>query len=230
MGNPYEHEFWAKGYRDPGQGEPRAKDLVYDPACDIKESPAKKKELDDFWCRFRKETQRTVFFVKKPANIEPPWFSKPLFKSKCGLVVAAGATETIFSRVIEDRTRAMVTMIGVDVAPIAPLLNCQLEFWFAQGGDQRTDIIPVFDDQTPTTYGGTTPLQAGKTTTIPGSVGNPFCLMSNGMQFRVKGRKELTFNVENKSGVPVTIRGLLGLYSYWLPYGATEFESGDVQL
>lgn len=231
MGNPFEFDFWSRGYRDPGQGEARPLDVVYDPACEPKKiSENKRAELDEFFCRQRKEFQRSVMFVKKPANIEPPWFSKPLIKVKCNQVVAPGATATIFTRVIGDRQRAVITTLGIDVAPVAPLLNCSVEFWFAQGGPERGDIVNLFDDQTPTAYGGSTPVEGGRTTVLPGSVENPYNFLEAGQQFRIKGRKDLTFSVENKSGVSITIRGILGMYIYWLPWGATEFESADVQL
>lgn len=228
LGNPHEDPYYWRGYRDTGQGEERPKDLVFDPACEPAQTdPARRAILDEFFCRFERELKKLVFFSKRPAEVEPPFFAKPLIKAKCGLSVAPGATAIIFDRTIEARQRAMVTMLGLDIAPLAPLLNCQLEFWF-QGDDA---VIPYFDDQSPTTYGGSTPVISGRTTVPPGSVENPFCMQSNGLAFQIRGRQRLTMRVENKSGVTVVIRGVLGLYQYWLAgrAGASEFESAEVQ-
>lgn len=231
LGNPLEYDYYYRGYRDPGQGEERPLDVVHDAKCPPRPpiSRQKQAELDAFFCRQRQEFKRSVLFVKGPANVEPPWFAKPLIKVK-NITVSAGATATIFDRVIEDRQRAVVSIIGIDVAPIGPYVNGQMEFWFAQGGTERQDVINLFDDQTSVAYGSTVPLVAGKTTLIPGSSENPFNLRGAGLQFRIKGRKLLTFNVENKSGQDVVVRGLMGMWIYWLPWGATEFESADVQL
>lgn len=242
MGNPFEEEYFHEGWRDSGQGDPRPKDVVSDPALNPYKgdcTPEQQKWLDCLYNRFRDELKRPlVFFVKRPAFVEPPFFARPLIKSKCGLQVAPGATGTIFDRLIEDRQRAIVVAFGIDLAPIAPLMNCQLEFWFQRAaasgntGVQNAEVIPVFDDQTPTTYGGSTPVRQGRTTVLPGSVENPWCLLSNGLQFGIRGRSRLQMLVENKSGVTVTIRGVLGFYQYWssAPAGASEFEQGDLQL
>lgn len=230
MGNPYEEGYFYEGWRDYGQGEPRPKDVVFDPGRNpVSSDPERQGLMDDFFNRFREELKRPlVFFSKRPAFVEPPFFSKPIIKAKCGLTVAPGATEIIFDRLIEDRQRAIIANIGIDVEPIAPLFNCQLEFWF----QLDDDVIPLFDDQTPTAYGATTPLIYGRTTVLPGSVEIPFCLMGCGLAFGVHGRKRLTFRVENKSGVTITTRGILGFYQYWSsgPDGASEFEQGDFQV
>jgi hypothetical protein len=239
MGNPHEEEYFYEGWRDFGQGEPRPKDVVFDPTCSpVSQNPAEQQKMDDFFCRFASELRRPlIFFVKKPAFNEPPFFSKPLIKSKCGLQVAPGATAVIFDRLIEDRQRAIVTAFGLDLAPLAPLFNCQLEFWLQAANARnnvagRAEIIPLFDDQTPTAYGGSTPVQSGRTTVLPASVEIPWCLLTNGLQFGVRGRSRLQMLVENKSGVTVTIRGVLAFYQYWAsaPQGAAEWASGDLQL
>lgn len=227
LGDTLEPEFYYMGYRDPGQGEERPLDVVSKPAA--KTTPKQQHGLDAFFERQAREWQRSVQFVKMPANVQPPWFAKPLFKTKC-ISVSAGATASIFDRVIEARQRAVVTAIGIEVTPLLPLQDCELEFWFSQGGADMGDIIPVFDDQGPFSGSPAVPIAAGKTRVVPGSVENPFCLLSNGLQFRIKGRKDFRFNVENNSAVTVSIRAIMGFYSYWLPWGATEFESADVQL
>ncbi|MGH9317724.1 MAG: hypothetical protein ACRD1P_11545 [Thermoanaerobaculia bacterium] len=239
MGQPHEEEYFYEGWRDAGQGEPRPKDVISDPSCSpLTRNPADQQKMDDLFCRFEAALKKPlVFFVKKPSFVEPPFFAKPLIKTKCGLQVAPGATAVIFDRLIEDRQRAVVTAFGLDVAPLAPIMNCQLEFWFQAANAQanvagEADVIPLFDDQTPTAYGGSTPVKYGRTTVLPGSVEIPWCLLSNGLQFGVRGRTRLQMLVENKSGVTVTIRGVLGFYQYWssAPAGAAEWASGDLQL
>lgn len=208
LGDPLEREYYDKGYRDWGASDPQGKEVVFNPNEKPSEIP-----------------ERRVFYAKRPAYLEPPWFSKPLIKAKNNLIVPAGATVAIFDRRIPARNRAVVTMVGIDVSPVAPLYAGQLEFWFEQSGE----VIPIFDDQTPTSYGSSDPVRSGRTTVLPGTADRPFCLHGCGLSFQVKGEKILTFNVENKGGVPVTIRGLLGFYIYWLPYGATEFEDAEIQ-
>jgi len=229
MGNPFEENYYYEGWRDTGQAEGRPMDVVHDPAqapeC---ESPETTKMLDCLFARIKRELASLVVFTKRPAFVEPPFFSKPLIKAKSGLEVAAGNTGTIFEWDIKDRQKIMVVMLGMDMAPIAPLLAGQLEFWFQAG----SDIIPVFDDQTPTYYGGSSPIQSGKTTVLPGSVENPFCFPTNGLAFGVKGPRVLQFNVHNRSGVTVTFRGVMGFYQYWMAAkaGSAQFEGQDLQV
>lgn len=225
MGNPYEEDFFFEGYRDFGQGEPRPMDVIADPT-----PPTPQED----WCR---KLQSCVFFVKRPAYVEPPFFAKPLLKVKNNMQVAGGATGVVFDRLIEDRQRVIVTAFGLDLAPLAPLYNGQLEFWFQSANAQaitaqKATIIPLFDDQTPMQYGGSTPVKTGRTTVLPASVEIPWCLLSNGLQFGVRGRSRLQMLVENKSGVTVTIRGVLAFYQYWsaAQAGAAEWGSGDLQL
>ena len=217
--------YFYEGWRDSGQGEPRPMDVVHDPNCIEPPPEAKCGKVKLNW-------------VKRPAFNEPPFFAKPLIKARSSLVIPAGAIALIFDREIADRQRAIVSFLGIDVAPIAPLMNSQLEFWFQRGkagtATVSKDIIPVWDDQNPTGYGGSTPVQRGRTTVWPG-VATPEAFYQDGLQFGVKGRTQLQGLIENKSAVAVTVRGVLGYYYYWSSLqtgdsgGASEFESGDFQ-
>lgn len=198
-------------------------DVVYDPACPPpKEGPGCRKPI--------------VNWVKFPAFNQPPFFAKPLIKARSTLVIQPGEIGILFDREIADRQRVIVSLFGIDLAPIAPLMNAQLEFWFQLGkvgvNAVSQNVIPLFDDQNPTSYGGSTPIQSGRTTVMPGSVENPMELFKNGMQFGVRGRAQLQGLMENKSAVAVTIRAILGFYQYWSsgPGGASEFEAGDFQV
>lgn len=227
MGNPGEEAFYYEGWRDYGQAEERHKDLVHDPTCDpAKISPEKKQDLNSLFCMLKGLFQRQVIFSKGPANVQPPWFARPIIKS-IRLTVAANSTGVLFTREIPARNRAVLTCIGIDMAPIQPYMNGALEFWFAKDGAQ---IIPVFDDQTAVAYEEADGLTSGKTSVLPGSLENPFAFLENGLQVLLKGRTIFTFNVENKSDSAVLFRGIMGYYQYWLPFGATEHEQGDVQM
>jgi hypothetical protein len=198
-------------------------DVVYDPACPPPQETAKCKKP-------------VVNWVKFPAFNQPPFFAKPLIKVRSSLVIPAGGVGLIFDREIADRQRVIVSFFGIDLAPIAPLMNSQLEFWFQIGRQGvaavSKDVIPVFDDQNPTSYGGSMPVQSGRTTVLPGSCEIPLPLFESGMQFGVRGRAQLQGLLENKSAVAITLRGILGFYQYWAsgPGGASEFESGDFQV
>jgi len=217
----YEYDGW----RDAGQGEPRPADVIYDPTC----PPPKANE---------KCAKVKLNWVKRPAFNEPPFFAKPLIKARSSLVIPAGSIALIFDREIADRQRAIISFVGIDVAPIAPLMNSQLEFWFQYGtkgvAQVSKNIIPVWDDQNPTSYGGATPVRYGRTTVWPG-VATPESFMRDGLQWGVKGRAQLQGLIENKSAVSITVRGILGYYYYWSSLqtgdsgGASEFESGDFQ-
>lgn len=224
LGNPHEEGYYWPGYRDPGQGEkgPPMK-AVFDPECRPEPGSADARRLDEFFCRFRQEMNRSVVFAKRPANVEPPWFARPIIKAKNCLTVAPGATVNIFDRMILERQRAIVTMVGVDLAPLLPLMNGDLVFQFALDGV----TFPLWDDQS-TGYCAVS--KSGQTTVPFGAAAVPFCLFSNALSWRVIGPKRLTFSVENQGLVGVQIRGMMGWYEYWTSYGATEFENADVQL
>ncbi len=216
-----DERYYGEGWRDAGQGEPRPEDVIYDPSCPPPPTNPGCKKVKLNW-------------VKSPAFNQPPFFAKPLIKARSSLVIPAGSIGIVFDREIADRQRAIISLVGMDVAPIAPLLNSQLEFWFQYGSkgvaEVSKNVIPVWDDQNPTGYGGSTPIQSGRTTVWPG-VATPEEFFRDGLQFGVKGRAQLQGLIENKSGVDVTIRGILGFYYYWSsgPGGASEFEAGDFQ-
>jgi hypothetical protein len=218
--------YFFDGWRDSGQGEPRPMDVVHDPNC---ETPPPEQQCGKV----------KLNWVKRPAFNEPPFFAKPLIKARSSLVIPAGQIALIFDREIADRQRAIISFLGIDVAPIAPLMNSQLEFWFQRGAkgvaQASQDIYPVWDDQNPTGYGGTTPVGRGRTTVWPG-VATPESFFQDGLQFGVKGRTQLQGLIENKSAVAITVRGVLGYYYYWSSGpsdgargGASEFEAGDFQ-
>jgi hypothetical protein len=220
MGAPdADDAYHYEGWRDSGQGEPRPEDVVFDPSCPPQPDPCAKPR---------------VCFVKFPAFNQPPWFSKPLIKVRSSLVIPAGSIALVFDREIADRQRAVASFLGLDVAPIAPLLNSQLEFWFQLGqkgvAAPSQNVIPVWDDQNPTSYGTSHTIQQGRTTVWPG-VGTPLNFQEVGLQFGLRGRCQFQGLIENKSGVAITVRGVFGYYYYWASAkgGASEFESGDFE-
>lgn len=229
MGNPFEDQFYFEGFRSMGPGEERPRDTVIDPACDPTRalSPEMKQSMEALKCTLNDVLARQVVFTKFPANVQPPWFAKPIIKAKA-ITIAAGETEAIFDRMIEARMRAVVTSIGIDAAPTNSILDGTCEFWFDEGSEQK--IIQVFDDQTATAYEESDGLTMGKTAILPGSLNTPFNLKEAGLQFLLKGPTMLRFMCHNKGDAAVTIRGIMGYYQYWLPYGATEFENADVQM
>ena len=217
--------YFYEGWRDAGQGEPRPVDVVHDPNCPPPDAATECPKPKLNWVKF-------------PAFNQPPWFAKPLVKVRSSLVIPAGQVALLFDREIADRQRAIASFLGIDVAPIAPLMNSQLEFWFQLGkkgvAEPSKAIIPVWDDQNPTSYGTSHAIQSGRTTVWPG-VATPLKLFEAGMQFGLKGRCQFQGLIENKSGVDITVRGVFGYYYYWASGpvggrgGASEFESGDFQ-
>jgi hypothetical protein len=213
-----DEQYYYEGWRDSGQGDPRPMDVVHDPSCppppDAGNCPKPK-----------------LNWVKFPAFNQPPWFAKPLVKVRSSLVIPAGGTALVFDREIADRQRAIASFLGIDVAPIAPLMNSQLEFWFQLGkrglAQVSKTVIPVWDDQNPTGYGGSTPIQTGRTTVWPG-VATPLKFYEAGLQFGIRGRTQFQGLIENKSAVSITVRGVFGFYYYWAEK-SSEFESGDFQ-
>ena len=213
-----DERYYGEGWRDAGQGEPRPQDVIYDPSCPPPPTnpgcaPVK------------------LNFVKFPAFNQPPFFAKPLIKARSSLVIPAGQIALVFDREIADRQRAIISFVGLEVAPIAPLLNSQLEFWFQRGtkdvAQVSKDVYPVWDDQNPTSYGGSTPIASGRTTVFPG-IESPMDFFKRGIQFGLRGRVQFQGLIENKSAVSVTVRGVLGYYYYWAEQ-ASEFERGDFQ-
>lgn len=229
VGNPYEEPYFWEGYRSMGPGEERPLDVIIDPSCDPSRNlpPDVKAHMAALKCTLNDVLARQVVFTKFPANVQPPWFSQPIIKAKV-ITIAPGDMQPIFDRMIPERMRAVLTTLGIDLDPISAVLDRTCEFWFDEGSQQK--IVQVFDDQTETAYEETDGVDAGKTTVLPGSLTVPFNFMDAGLQFHLKGPTNLRFMMENKGDAPVTIRGIMGYYQYWLPYGADEFENADVQM
>jgi hypothetical protein len=223
MGQPGEGDYFFDQFRDYGPGDPRAKDVVFDPSkCNPKESsPGRKHELDEFFCKFAESLKKFIFLSKRPAFLEPPFFAVPNVKL-AGVTVAAGATVAVLDRVIEDRQRAVVTSMGVDVNNPMAVANGLMRFWFAL--DEQ--VIPLFDDQTPALVPA---LKQGQTLAVPGTVAHPFSLINAGCQLQVKGKGRLKFFVQNNDVVDIKVCALITFYQYWLQ-NAAEFEAADNQV
>jgi hypothetical protein len=223
MGSPGEGDYFYDQFRDYGPGDPRAKDVVYDPnKCNPRDtSPERRHELDEFFCRFAEALKKNVFLAKRPAFAEPPYFSVPNVKL-AGVDVAAGATVAVLDRVIEDRQRAIVTSVGVDVNNPQAVSNGLMRFWFAFDGV----VVPLFDDQTPALVPA---LQQGQTLAVPGTVAQPFNLLQTGVPLQVKGKTRLQFFVQNNDVADIHVCALITFYQYWLQ-NAAEFEAADNQV
>lgn len=227
---PTPEGYW-EGFRDWGAGTPRPEDIVYDPKCNANQVQAyedAKKRLDPFFCLLQEFFQRSVIFSKDPAYVQRPWFGKPLIKTIFS-TVAGGTVGTLFDYTFRERTRAIVTMMGIDVDNIAALMAGALTFWFEKGDGDQTEIVPFFDDQSTAGYGGGA-IESGKTTVLPGSVEIPFNFLEAGLQQIIIGPTRLRFRVDNQDVDPAVFRGVLGFYSYWMPYGATQDVPGEVQM
>jgi hypothetical protein len=230
VGNPHEQSFYFDQSRDFGQGEPRQREIIYDPNRPVLEvSKDQDLGIKAFLSRFEERLKKIVFITKRPSFVEPPFFSKPLSKT-IGLQVAAGATETIFSKEIQDRQRAVITTIGVSVSDPKLLANQSLKFWFALN-DQTNGILPLFEDQTlnPVPPGGLP--TSGKTTVIPGTSEEPYSLLQNGLAFQTKGhgKNTILFMMQNNGGVAVNVLAVMSFYQYWLPQ-SDAYASADLQL
>jgi hypothetical protein len=227
MGNPHEERYFYENFRDWGQDEPWAKDVVYDPRDCAKsvQDPNRKEALKDFFCTFREELKKFVFISKRPAFVEPPFFSKPLIKTN-RVTAPAGITTRLAVRQIDDRQRAVVSSMGVDTDNPTAYVTGALRFSFSQSDLAQSQgvNVPLFDDQNPVTT-----FQIGLSEVIPGDTVHPYDLIQSGTAFQVKGPAVLRFSVTNLSGVPVIVRSVVGMYQYWLPK-ADEFASADLQL
>lgn len=224
MGNPHEDNLFYEGWKEFGPNDPRPKDAVFEQTCRPSE---KTQEMKDLKCVLNDVFARQVLFTKMPANVQPPWFARPIIKAK-NITIPAGETLAIFDRIIPNRTRAVLTTLGIDVDPVTAVIDKTCEFWFDRGSEQT--IIPVFDDQTETAYEETDGVNSGKTTVLPGGLVVPFNFLAAGLQFQIKGPSMLRFMCHNKGDDALAVRGIMGYYQYWLPYGADEFENADVQM
>ena len=233
MGDGYDQEDYRYGgYRDFGQEEPDPNDAVYEPNRNPNApTPGKQQDLDTFFNRFREELKKLVFFTKFPAFVQPSFFAKKFIKvaEKAAIVPGAGFTN-ILDFEVPARQRLVVTAIGIDTDKPAQVDNHEVCFEF--NFPTTNTILQIFDDQTPTSElpgGYPTPLTIGQTTIMPGSIADPFCLKSNGLEFQIEGPGNLIFRARNDGAENIRIRALMGFYRYWLPK-ASEFEGGDLQV
>jgi hypothetical protein len=221
MGNPMETPFFFDQFEDFGPCEPRQKDVVYDPSCDpMRMDPSRKNSLEELCCMLRDCLKHFVFFVKRPAYVEPPFFSDPIIKL-AEKEVAASSTVDILERRVEARQRAVITAIGIEVNDEVLYGNHELVFWFEVGGVIR----PIFDDQT-----SGVALRSGQTTIVPGSMEQPWSLRENGLTLLIRGPAEWKFRCQNLNAVTdVQVKAVATYYEHWLPK-AGEFEQADIQL
>lgn len=232
LGNPHDREYW-EGYRDPGAGEPRPKDVVFDPnKLPPKEgepvTPGTQEYFNELTYRFQKAVKTTPVLVKRPSFVEPPFFSKPQVKFGGGgtVIPAAGAPVPIYDRILEARQKLVITSIGIGVDTPAAYTAHQLLFWFSDG--DPTAVIPVFDDQSPAAA-ALAGFQRGMTTMVPGSIEQPYSLIRDGCAFVFEGPKRIRFFVQNFSATDVEVQIITGIYQYWIPFAA-EFEAADNQI
>lgn len=226
LGN-YDDDYYLPQYRDYGQGDPRAKDVVWDPnACPPLESfsPDEQARIKEYMCQLRFLNRKNPFFVQQPAFQEPPFFAKKTVAVAEIVVAPLGPPRAALTIPIEDRQWAMFTCLGVDVDEQILLANRDLLFWMEVNGE----IIPFFDDQSGPAAPGV--IAQGQTTIMMGSVAQPQSLRECGTAFGVRGPATLIFNVQNFNGAGVTgiVRVLLARYQYWLPE-ADEFQHGQYQ-
>lgn len=233
LGNPHDRDYW-EGYRDPGQGEPRPKDVVFDPS----RVPPKNGEtvqpgtpayFEEMFSRLHDFLKKTPILSKLPAFVQPPFFAVPQIKFGGGgtVIPAAGAPVFIYDRILEARQKLVITSLGIGVDQPQVYTAHNLLFWFADG--DASAVIPVFDDQSPAAA-ALAGFQRGKTTMIPGSMDQPYSLIRDGCAFVFKGPARIRFFVQNfDPAQDVEVQIITGLYQYWTPYSA-EFEAADNQI
>lgn len=227
VGNPHDERYFYENVRDFGQGDPRERQVIFDPlkdGCRQDVPPGVRDAIDLLLCKFQDALKKFVFISKRPAFVEPPFFSKPITKTK-GMLLPPLNPTTILDRRIEDRQRAVVTAIGVDTDNPAIVQAQSIAWWFGLNAvDNRAAIINLFDDQTTPTHA-----IGGMTTILPGSVAEPYSFLRDGIAFQVKGPTNLIFAAQLAAIVVVNVRVLMTLYQYWLPH-ADAYASADLQL
>lgn len=222
VGNPFETPYGSEAYRDPGQGQPRPKDIIYDPNEDPAEIPEERRqELREMVSLFREIFQKQVLYTKRPAFVEPPFFAKPrILIDEITLPAGGAVLLPIITKQIEARQRCIVSLVGIELNEPALYDAHELRFAFVLNGD----IVDIFED------GSIANLPTGVTTRVPGDLNNPFCLLTNGLQFEVQGEKTLEFSGQNVNGTTdAIVTAMVGIYEYWTP-DASQFAGGDIQV
>jgi hypothetical protein len=230
---PFDSDHYA-GYRDFGPGEPRPKDVIFDPSRTPPKSgqsttPGSPEFFNELIYRLMAAVKNTPLLVKRPAFIEPPFFAKPQIKFGGGgtVIPHAGAPVFIYDRILEARQKLVITSIGIGVDTPKVYTDHNLMFWFADGSPDA--VIPLFDDQSPATasHAG---FQRGMTTMIPGSMEQPYSLIRDGCSLVIEGPKRVQFYVQNfDPALDVEAQIITGIYQYWIP-NAAEFEKADQQI
>lgn len=229
MGNPHEERWYFENVRDFGQGDPRERAVIVNPTkdgCQQDVPPGVEAAIDRMLCKFEDKLKRFVFISKRPAFVEPPFFSKPLIATN-RVTLLAGATGDLALYVIGDRQRIVVTKFGVDTDNPTAYAAGSFRFSFVVSSVDaptagRAILIPLFNDQT---VGGL----PSETTILPGTTTFPHNLLDEGLAFQVKGPTAFRFRVVNGAAVDVIFRSLVGFYQYWLPH-ADAYASADLQL
>lgn len=165
-------EFYYVGYRDPGGSDPWAEDVVYDPKRDAacrgdaggegEEALRRRARIEAAICRTKELIKERPWLIKKPAFLEPPYFSKPLIWVGEANLLRNSVTLFAANDIIRDRQRFIMTSFGIDVENTALLAGRELRFGFSgslrltvtQPGDflDLGQAVPLFDDQTPSGF------------------------------------------------------------------------------
>lgn len=223
VGNPITSPYGSQQFRDPGQGQPRAKDIVFDPTQDPSLiSEERRGELREMFAFMQEMFNKQVFYTKRPAFVEPPFFAKPKILVDEVILPAGGTVLVpIITKTIEARQRAIISVVATENDQPVLYDAHELRFAFVL----NDDIIDVFGD------GSVAGLPSGVTTRVPGDLTVPFCLLTNGLQFEVQGEATLEFSGQNTNavGVGAVVTAMVGIYEYWTP-DSSEFANGDIQL
>jgi len=227
VGNPHEVDFFYTQSRDPGQGQPAEPSVLYDPASDPINNPIpreKASEIKQFTGYFLSQMRQRTTFVQMPAFQMPPFFAQPKIIIS-HTTVPAGATFILIRHEVAARYRTLLVCCGMSTDSPLAVHNGQIVFGFQIQGGQRIDYL---EHQVGGANGVTKPTQFGFTPFLPGTLCEPFCFLSNGLQFLVSGPQALDLVAINNSAAAVEICLLLGLYKYQTPV-VTEHAKSDLQ-
>lgn len=227
LGDDMERDYRLPQYRDYGQGDPRAKMVVWDPETPVsKLSKDQQAYIKEWMDQMGRLTRKSPFIVQKPAFQDPPFFAKPIVVIGQTDVPPGGAVLPRPFPVInvEDRQWGQFTCIGFDIDEPQLLADRDLRFWITV----NDEIVPLFNEISPLPPPGG-PLLRGQTTIFPGSIEQPFGLRACGVSFGVRGPSQVRLNFQNFDvGQSAIVRILLTYYQYWLPK-SDEFQHSQYE-
>jgi hypothetical protein len=230
MGNPYEPGHFDQ-FRDSKSKRPD--DTLYRPlpkpdyAPELRELRTLLEEMKgQFHLLMQDFVKKNVFFSKRPAYVEPPFFSTPTVKVIQTSLAVAVAFSDVWSIPISGRHAVILTAVGMDYDTLAAVNNRSIIWRYQFLGS----TVQLFDDNS-TAPAGAVSFEQGVFSIPLGTFAAPLLLHPIAVSTRLKTEAPTLFKLQAQNtgagGVgAVVVNVITAFYQYRYDH-SDEFEQSE---